>query len=89
MPLYQVSWTEDAATIRDSLPPKRKDKLLQAVELLADNPYVTISQQIGTEETERAIQLTDKIVGEYAILRGQIMIAMLRLFDSGSLVIED
>lgn len=83
--LYEVEWTEGAAAVRDSLDVDRKEKLLVAVDRLADDPYTEPSRPMR-DDNERDIRLTNYIVAEYAVLRGRIAIVMLRLFDDRTLV---
>lgn len=83
--LYEIEWTESAATVRDNLDAERKEKLLLAVEVLANDPYAEPSRAMKTEG-ERDIRLTNYIVAEYAVLRGRIAIVMLRIFDDRTLI---
>lgn len=84
--LYRVIWSEEAAALRDGLEPDRKDKLLQAVTVLADDPYVDPSRPLDRDGDVREVRMTNYMVAEYAVLRGIITIVLLRLFDDRTLI---
>lgn len=84
--LYRVIWSEEAAALRDGLESERKEKLLQAVAMLANDPYVDPSRPLDRDGDVREVRMTNYMVAEYAVLRGIITIVVLRLFDDRTLI---
>jgi hypothetical protein len=78
---YEVLYTEPAARDRDKLDAERRDAFDKAMEILARDPYPSVSRAIGRDEQDREVRLTSQIVAEYMVSRGRLLLLMLRVFD--------
>ncbi|EME99823.1 hypothetical protein J7W19_19040 [Streptomyces mobaraensis NBRC 13819 = DSM 40847] len=88
--LHEVLYTEQAARERDRLDPARRASFEKAVDLLARVPYTELSRPVGAGEQDREIRLTSRIVAEYMVSRGRLLLVALRIPDDADiLLVED
>jgi len=85
--LWEVWWTEQAASVRDSLDSERRSKLDAAIVLISEDPYVEPSRpRTPADENDREIRLTSQITAEYIVSTGRVTIIMMSLFDNRTLL---
>ncbi|KAB7852670.1 hypothetical protein [Streptomyces mobaraensis] len=88
--LHEVLYTEQAARERDRLDPARRASFEKPVDLLARDPYTELSRPVGAGEQDREIRLTSRIVAEYMVSRGRLLLVALRIPDDADiLLVED
>ncbi|MDT9693190.1 hypothetical protein Q5762_33685 [Streptomyces sp. P9(2023)] len=87
--IYEVLFTESAASSRDRLDPARRASFDKAVEILARDPYTELSRPIGPGEQDREIRLTSQILAEYVVSRGRLLLVVLRIFDDADILLPE
>lgn len=86
-PTYTVMYTETAAAKRDALPPERRVTFDKGIEILCQDPYIEVSHPIGGDWRE--VRLTPKIVIEYSVHSGQLVVIVVRIFDDTDVIITE
>lgn len=84
---YTVMYTEQAAIKRDHLTPERRQKFDKGIEVLCQDPFLSVSHPMGGDWRE--VRLTSQIVIEYSVHGGQLVIVVIRIFDDEDVVIKD
>lgn len=86
-PTYTVLYTEGAAARRDALPPERRTVFDKGIAVLCADPFIDVSQPIGGDWRE--VRLTSRILIEYSVHAGQLVIIVVRLFDEADVIVQE
>jgi len=86
-PVYTVMYTELAAAKRDELTPERRTVFEKGIDVLCQNPFIDVSQPIGGDWRE--VRLTSRIVIEYSVHAGQLVIIVVRIFDDADAIVQE
>ncbi|GCB45521.1 hypothetical protein [Streptomyces sp. NL15-2K] len=86
---YRVTFTEEAAQVRDSLPADRRDVLERGLAILVTDPRHKLSHPVRGDEATREIALSRNLFIEYVISDGKLVVLLLTVIDLTDVLIED
>jgi len=87
--LYAVKFSEEAARIRDGLPPERRALLERGLGVLAQDPWPKISIAISGDEATRSLALTPNIGIEYLVSDGLLLVLVVHVVDFTQVLVEE
>ncbi|MFD4246460.1 hypothetical protein ACFWP3_33425 [Streptomyces sp. NPDC058525] len=87
--LYAVKFSEEAARIRDGLPPERRALLERGLSVLAQDPRPKISIAVSGDEATRSLALTPNIGIEYLVSDGLLLVLVVHVVDFTQVLVEE
>jgi mRNA-degrading endonuclease RelE of RelBE toxin-antitoxin system len=84
---YTVMYTEQAAAKRDALPPERRQIFEKGIQALCEDPFTEVSHPLGGDWRE--VRLTSRILIEYSVHAGQLVVLVVRIFDDSDVIIPE
>ncbi|MFG2879654.1 hypothetical protein ACGFYU_32370 [Streptomyces sp. NPDC048337] len=87
--LYAVKFSEEAARIRDGLPPERRALLERGLAVLAQDPRPKISIAISGDEATRSLALTPNIGIEYLVSDGLLLVLVVHVVDFTQVLVQE
>ncbi|MBW5481424.1 hypothetical protein GPJ59_05880 [Streptomyces bambusae] len=87
--LYAVKFSEEAARIRDGLPPERRSLLERGLAVLSQDPRPKISVPISGDESTRSLALTPNIGIEYLVSDGLLLVLVVHVVDFTQVLVEE
>jgi hypothetical protein len=87
--LHAVKFSEEAARMRDGLPPDRRALLERGLSVLAQNPRPEISVPISGDDSTRSLALTPNIGIEYLVSDGLLLVLAVHVVDFTQVLVEE
>ncbi|MFF4402382.1 type II toxin-antitoxin system RelE/ParE family toxin [Streptomyces sp. NPDC001480] len=84
---YDVYYTEQAAAARDRLDDQQRIAFDKGIELLARDPFLSVSRPISATGDDRTIRLTQNVMVEYTVSRGRLLIFIVEVFNDKDVLI--
>ncbi|MFE3559921.1 hypothetical protein ACFXKW_34445 [Streptomyces sp. NPDC059193] len=84
-----MKFSEEAARIRDGLPPERRALLERGLSVLAQDPRPKISIAVSGDEATRSLALTPNIGIEYLVSDGLLLVLVVHVVDFTQVLVEE
>ncbi|WP_308120159.1 hypothetical protein [Streptomyces bambusae] len=84
-----MKFSEEAARIRDGLPPERRSLLERGLAVLSQDPRPKISVPISGDESTRSLALTPNIGIEYLVSDGLLLVLVVHVVDFTQVLVEE
>lgn len=78
--LYQIEFTERAATQRDALPEDRRKLLERGLLKLAEDPFTSVSKAVSGEDI-RVVSVAPGLTVDYMIHRAFLILVSVAILD--------
>ncbi|MGW0839285.1 hypothetical protein ACWD26_03815 [Streptomyces sp. NPDC002787] len=89
MAVFNVTFSETAARVRDSLPDDRRELLQRGLAILTTDPRHKISSPISGDENTRSLALTHTMAIEYVVSDGLLIVLVVHLIDTTHVLFEN
>ncbi|MFJ3904613.1 type II toxin-antitoxin system RelE/ParE family toxin [Streptomyces sp. NPDC090025] len=78
--LYQIEFTERAASQRDALPEERRKLLERGLLKLAEDPFTPVSQAVSGEDI-RVVSVSPGLTVDYMVHRAFLILVSVAVLD--------
>ncbi|AOW89231.1 MULTISPECIES: type II toxin-antitoxin system RelE family toxin [Streptomyces] len=78
--LYQIEFTERAATQRDALPEDRRKLLERGLLKLAEDPFTSVSKAVSGEDI-RVVSVAPGLTVDYMVHRAFLILVSVAILD--------